>query len=60
VRSPSGAYRMGLRPCPKCKRDARQDCDLCARDGRSSRYVPVDVAIEWIVSHGDDDEEHKS
>ena len=48
VRTPSGTLRMGLVPCPKCKKDARVDCDLCLDDeGRPARYVPVDRAIHW-------------
>lgn len=54
VRTPSGALRVGLVPCPKCKRDARVDCDLCVDDqGRSARYVPVDRALEWDIEHGE-------
>lgn len=49
VRTPSGTHRIGLVPCPKCKR-ALVPCDLCLDDeGRPARYVPVDVAVRWSV-----------
>lgn len=54
VRTPSGTHRIGLVPCPKCKRDARVDCDLCLDDqGRIVRYVAVDVALQWSVENGE-------
>jgi len=53
VRSPSGALRVGLVPCPACRRDSRYDCDYCADDeGKPVRYVPIDAAIAWRQKHG--------
>lgn len=58
VRTPSGTLRVGLAPCPKCRRDERVDCDLCLDDeGRPARYVPVDQAIQWTLAHAEEIED---
>jgi hypothetical protein len=49
ARRSSSAQRLGLVTCPKCKGDARVDCDLC----NSGRMVAVDSAIAWTLAHGD-------
>lgn len=48
-RRSSSATKIGIVPCPKCKRDARVDCDLCS----NGRMVAVDSAIQWTMEHGD-------
>lgn len=43
--------------CPKCKGDARTECDLCFSDlvGGCTRYIPEGKAIEWSLQHSDTD-----
>jgi len=53
TQTPSAMLRLGLSFCPKCTPggivDYRVDCDLCG----NARRVPVDVAIQWGLDHGD-------
>lgn len=44
ARTPSAMHRLGLVPCPACRKaDGEVDCKLC----ENARVVPVDKAIEW-------------
>lgn len=65
VESPDARRRrssQSMRPpvkCPKCKGDARVECELCFNPtiGGCTRYVDEAKAIAWSMEHGDTDPE---